>query len=377
MTSRHCSWIARACLSSFALWLVAACHAAPRTSAASPVWCCTLGLPSPPFPADNPPTAQKIALGRKLFFDRRLSFNGTMSCAMCHIPAQGFTSNELATPVGIEGAGVRRNAPTLLNVAYHAALFHDGRENALETQVWSPLLAANEMGNPSIGHVLAGLRKQPDYRGLFEAAFTGRGPSADTVGQALASYERSLISGDSRFDRFRYGGDARALDTVETRGYQLFTGKAGCTGCHPIGEKTALLSDFRFHNTGIGWQRNQRLESATRVDLAPGVHADLSVNDVAHFGEAPAADAGRFEVTLNPSDRWAYKTPMLRNVARTAPYMHDGSIATLEAVVAYYNRGGAGAPDQSALIRPLLLDTSEQAALVAFLRTLDGKDRTR
>ncbi|MCS6920690.1 MAG: cytochrome-c peroxidase, partial [Elioraea sp.] len=209
-----------------------------------------LGLPPPPVPKESPHGEAAVALGRKLFFDRRLSFNGTMSCGMCHVPEQGFTSNELATPLGVEGRSLRRNAPTLLNVAYQPLLFHDGREHALETQVWGPLLAANEMGNPSVGHVLARLRTLPDYRGAFERAFAGRGPSMETVGQALAAYQRSLLAGNSRFDRWRYGGDERALTAQEQEGFRLFTGKARCAVCHLVGARAALFTDFRFHNTG-------------------------------------------------------------------------------------------------------------------------------
>ena len=168
-----------------------------------------LGLPQVPVPADNPLTEAKVALGRMLFYDRRLSLNNTMSCAMCHIPDQGFTNNALAAPAGIEGRSVRRNAPSLYNVAYQEHLFHDGRESSLETQVWSPLLARNEMGAPSVGRVLDKVRRLPDYQGLFERAF-GRSAGMATIGQAIASYERTLISGNTPFDRWYYGrGTAR------------------------------------------------------------------------------------------------------------------------------------------------------------------------
>ena len=331
-----------------------------------------LGLPVVPFPPHNPPTAGKVELGRKLFFDRRISFNGTMSCAMCHVPEQGFTSNELRTPVGNEGATVRRNAPGLMNVAYHPRLFHDGRDGALETQVWGPLLAPDEMANPSLGHVLDRLRDLPDYAGLFEAAFAGRGASADTVGAALASYQRTLVAGDSPLDRYRYAGEDNALSADEKAGLAIFTGKGRCAACHLIGERDALLSDFRYHNTGIGWLRSQE-RAGIEVELAPGVRAHMSAAVVRSIGAAPRSDLGRFEITRDPRERWAYKTPMLRNVAATAPYMHDGSLPTLEAVVEYYDRGGAGASGQSPLIAPLRLSVTERAALVAFLKALSGR----
>lgn len=330
-----------------------------------------LGLPTQSLPADNPLTAEKIALGKKMFFDRRLSFNGTMSCAMCHIPSQGFTAHELRTPVGNEGATVRRNAPTLLNIGYHPLLFHDGRETSLETQVWGPLLAANEMANPSVGYLLERLRTLPDYAGLFEAAFAGLRPSADRVGQALASYQRALVSGHSRFDRFRYGGEEQALSAQEKQGYRIFIGKGKCVSCHPIGDRSALFSDFRFHNTGIGWLRS-RPPTGVTIQLAPGTRAELTAEEIRSIGQPPPGDLGRFEISRDPADRWAYKTPMLRNIALTAPYMHDGSFATLEQVIAFYDQGGAGAPGQSPLVKPLGLSDEEKAALVAFLLTLTG-----
>jgi cytochrome c peroxidase len=273
-----------------------------------------LGLPALAVPADNPMSARKIALGRKLFFDRRLSPNGTMSCAMCHIPEQGFTAHALATSVGIEGRSVRRNAPTVLNVAFQQRLFHDGRETTLENQVWGPLLASNEMGNPSIGYVIETIRAHGDYRGLFEAAFDGKGVSAERIGQALAAYERTLLAADSRFDRWRYGGESGALGDAGKRGFAVFTGKARCVTCHTLGEKSALFTDHGFHNTGVGWRRAHDAPQRTRVQIAPGVHAELERRTVESFSEAPARDVGRYEITLDPRDRWAYKTPSLRNV---------------------------------------------------------------
>jgi cytochrome c peroxidase len=295
---------------------LAACTPAPPPA--------PLGLPAMQVPPDNPVTPQKAALGRKLFFDRRLSPNGTMSCAMCHVPEQGFTAHELATPVGIEGRSVRRNAPTVLNAGWLRRLFHDGREISLENQVWGPLLAANEMGNPSI------------------------------------------------FDRWRYGGEATALDREEQAGFAVFTGKGRCATCHLVGEKAALFTDHAFHNTGVGWRRSIAPAERTRVQLAPGVHAEIAREVLETFSEAPANDVGRYEITLDPKDRWAYRTPSLRNVALTAPYMHDGSLPSLEAVVEFYDRGGIDNPEKSQRLAPLGLTSEERAALVSFLKTLTG-----
>jgi len=343
---------------------LAACTPAPPPA--------PLGLPAMEVPPDNPLTARKVALGRKLFFDRRLSPNGTMSCAMCHVPEQGFTAHELATPVGIEGRSVRRNAPTVLNAGWLKRLFHDGREISLENQVWGPLLAANEMGNPSIGYVIERIRALSDYGGLFEAAFDGKTVSAERIGAALASYERTLAAGNSRFDRWRYGREAAALDRQEQAGFAIFAGKGRCTACHLVGEKDALFADQAFHNTGVGWRRSSETAARTRVQLAPGVYAELDRQVIETFAEAPAQDVGRYEITLDPRDRWAYRTPSLRNVELTAPYMHDGSLPSLEAVIEFYDRGGIDNPEKSARIAPLSLSGEERAALVAFLKTLTG-----
>jgi cytochrome c peroxidase len=303
--------------------------------------------------------------------DRRLSHNNTLSCAMCHVPEQGFTSNELGTAVGLEGQSIRRNAPTVLNVAYVEQLFHDGREFTLENQAWGPLLAGNEMANPSIGYVVEKIKLLAEYSGRFEAAFGGRGPDVLTVGQALAAYERSLVSGNSRFDRWHYGKEQTALSAEEQAGFLLFTGKAGCSACHMVGDKYALFTDQRFHNTGIGYAHSMGLPQRHRVQLAPGVYTEVEDQALAAF-EPAQADVGRYEVTLDPADSWAYRTPGLRNVALTSPYMHDGSLATLEDVIEFYDRGGIDNPQKSPLLRPLGLSREEKRELVSFLKSLTG-----
>ena len=332
-----------------------------------------LGLPPLPVPADNPITAQKVALGRKLFFDRRLSLNDTFSCAMCHVPEQGFTNHELATAVGVEGRSVRRNTPTIYNVAYYRHLFHDGREDTLENQVWSPLLAHNEMANPSIGYVLRKLRQLSDYDGLFEAAFDGRGADVQTLGMALASYQRVLVSGNSPFDRWRYGGEPGALSASAQRGFALFTGRAGCSSCHTVGDEVALFTDQQLHNTGTGYRESMGIRGATtRVNLAPGVFVDVQNDIIDAVGKPPLPDVGLYEITQDPNDRWKYRTPNLRNVALTAPYMHNGAFSTLEEVVRFYDRGGVPNELQDPRVRPLGLNDREVADLVAFLESLTG-----
>jgi cytochrome c peroxidase len=332
-----------------------------------------LGLPPVPVPVDNPITTAKVALGRKLFHDRRLSLNNTMSCAMCHVPEQGFAHNELAKAVGIEGRSVRRNAPTILNSAYLARLFHDGREYTLEQQAWGPLLARNEMGNPSVGRVIRRLQELEDYRGLFETAFAGHAPSMHTVGEALASYERTLVSGGSAFDRWYYGKDEDAMSPSARRGFTLFSGRAGCATCHTIGPDHALFTDGELHNTGVGYRESMGREPASRqVTIAPGVTVEVASSIIASVSEETAPDLGLYEVTQDPNDRWKYRTPTLRNVALTAPYMHNGSLPTLEAVVGFYDRGGVPNEVLDPLIRPLGLTQQESRDLVAFLESLTG-----
>lgn len=331
-----------------------------------------LGLPPIPVPADNPLTEEKISLGERLFFDRRLSLNNTLSCAMCHIAAQGFANNEMATAVGFEGRTVRRNAPTIYNVAYVETLFHDGRESTLEQQVWQPLLATNEMANPSIGTVIDKIRDLPEYSGLFEAAF-GRGPGMETVGQALASYQRTLLLANSGFDRWRYGGETDALSDGAKAGFALFSGRAGCSDCHQIGDQAALFTDHQYHNTGIGWYQTMRPAPLShRVQLAPGVFVEVESAIIEAASETPPSDLGRYEITQDPVDRWRYRTPSLRNVALTAPYMHNGTLQNLDDVVRYYNDGGYPHPQLDRRIKPLNLSAAERSQLVAFLISLTG-----
>jgi len=331
-----------------------------------------LGLAKIPVPSNNPLTREKIKLGRKLFYDRRLSLNNTFSCAMCHIPEQGFTSNEMATAVGIEGRTVRRNAPTLYNVAYAQRLFHDGRENTLEQQVWGPLLAHSEMANPSVGAVVDKISNSADYDTLFEKAFE-RGPGMETIGMALASYERTLNSGNSAFDRWFYGKDKTAIKAEAKRGFLLFQGKAGCVNCHQIGKDYALLMDNRLHNTGVGYQDSMLKEPPKqRVQVAPGVFIEVDVAIVTSVSEQKPNDLGRYEVTQMPEDRWSYTTPSLRNIALTAPYMHNGIFATLKQVINFYNQGGVVNDNLDPLIKPLNLTTAEVDDLAAFLNTLTG-----
>jgi cytochrome c peroxidase len=332
-----------------------------------------LGLPALPVPVDNPITGEKILLGRQLFYDRRLSHNNTISCAMCHIPEQGFTSNELAMAIGIEGRTVRRNAPSLYNVAYVERLFHDAREHQLELQIWSPLLANNEMGNPAIGYLLEKLKRLPEYQQRFERVFGDSGINMETLGKALASYQRALVSANSPFDRWHFAGESGALNPSAKRGFGLFTGKAGCVACHRIDEAYALFTDQQLHNTGIGYARSMaKTPDRRRVQVAPGTFLMVDGDLFAHASEPVPNDLGHYEISGNPADRWKYKTPTLRNVALSPPYMHDGSLPTLKSVVGFYNNGGIANELRDPLIAPLGLSDSEMEDLVSLLRALTG-----
>lgn len=332
-----------------------------------------LGLPPPQAMNGPVPTAAQAALGEQLFFDRRLSLNRTISCAMCHIPSQGFAVNSLATAVGIEGRTVKRNAPTLLNVAFLNMLFHDGRENRLEQQVWGPLLAHNEMANPSIGYVLDNLKRWPEYRGRFNEAF-GAEPSMETVGRALASYERTLIAGGSAFDRFYYAKDPSALSDAAKRGFAIFRGKGGCAACHTFNDEYALFTDQALHNTGLGFLASMTPDDGRRsMEVAPGTSLEYELTAVADSSETPPNDLGRYEITEDPDDRWKFRTPSLRNASLTLPYMHNGSLSTLEDVIAFYNDGGIPNDLLDPLIRPLGLTNAERADLASFLRSLTSE----
>ena len=273
-----------------------------------------------PVPEGNPLTAAKIAQGRALFFDRRLSRDGSLSCATCHVPRRAF-SDARPVAVGIQQRAGRRNVPALINRGYGRAFFWDGRADSLEAQVLAPI-------------------EDPDELGFSAAEAAARvGLSEREMAFALASYVRSILSGDSRFDRFA-NGDRAALDAREQQGLRIFRGKGNCTACH-VGPN---FTDERFHNTGVAWEN-------------AGAFRDL----------------GRAGVTRRDGDRGAFKTPPLREVARTAPYMHDGSLPTLEVVVSFYDAGGRANPSLDAEVRPLGLTAEERRSLVAFLRTLSGR----
>jgi cytochrome c peroxidase len=326
-----------------------------------------LGLPRLDAAQD---TAARLDLGRKLFMDRRLSRNGTMSCGMCHVPEQGFALNEMATAVGIEGRSLRRNAPTVLNSGFNGSYFHDGRAPTLEEQAWGPLLAPDEMGNPDRQAVIARIAALPDYAEPFRKAFPGEAPSAQNIALALAAYQRSLVSGGSRFDRWYFGGELGALTEQEKRGFVVYRGKAQCNACHKLGRQHALFTDEVFHNLGVGFPEPGRKRASVPVEIAPGVTASVTREALDAISSPQPTDLGRFEVTKAEADRFAFRTPTLRNVELTAPYMHDGSLGTLRDVVDFYDRGGNPNPGLDALMVPLYLSEQDKDDLVAFMRAL-------
>ena len=308
----------------------------------------------------------QVELGKKLFFDRRLSANGTLSCAMCHIPEQGFAQNQLATPVGFKGRSVKRNSPTLLNVAQRKILFFDGREFSLENQVWSPLLSPREMGNVSIGSVINRLQRLDDYPALFSRAYQ-EPITAHNIGAALTAYEQTLRATDSPFDRWYFGGQISAVDDDVVKGFGLFL-RSGCQNCHSFETGHHQFTDDDFHNTGIGFARAMQapMRGTRTVRLAQTITIEVTES----FEADNLNDLGRYEMTGIAADKWKYRTPTLRNIALTAPYMHDGSLSSLKEVIAFYISGGIENQGLDARIKPLQLSDSESSQLIAFLNSL-------
>jgi len=325
-----------------------------------------LGLPPVSVPADNPQSPQKIALGKKLFEDARLSADGTISCSTCHKLDRAFTDGEVVAK-GLRGQRGTRNAPTLLNVAYLTSQFWEGRRKTLEEQARDPFVNGLEHGLSSHDRVIAKIVAEKSYTRAFKAVF---GVNASQiaikhVADALASFERTLLAGNSAFDRFYYAKDQTALSPSARNGLTLFQGKARCNACHTIGAESALFTDNEFHSLGIGLNKvvPRLAEIARHVARSTPEQIDQEI-----ARDAELAALGRFIVTRKAVDVGKFRTPSLRNVALTAPYMHDGSVNTLEEAVeleVYYRGVEAG--------RPLLLTVQEKSDLAAFLRSLTSK----
>ena len=296
---------------------------------------------------------------------------------MCHVPEQGFTNNEIKTAVGIEGRSNLRNTPTLLNVAFNKFLFHDAREFSLENQVWQPVLAHSEMAMPSFGFTIKKLKLIPGYKKSFNDAFPGEGISMETFGKAIASYERSLVSGNSPFDKWYYAGDEEAVSDEVKKGFEIFVGKGGCSSCHVIGNDSALFFDNKLHNTGIGYAESMGIHEnkKTRVQLAPGEYVEVDNDIIKSVNQQKRNnDLGLYTVTENPSHRWLFKTPSLRNISLTAPYMHNGIFSNLDEVIDFYNEGGFNNELLSPMIKKLELSKDEKNNLKYFLNSLVGEN---
>ncbi|GIX22768.1 MAG: hypothetical protein KatS3mg121_1551 [Gammaproteobacteria bacterium] len=316
-------------------------------------------------PDDNALNAERIALGQALYFDTRLSRDGSVACATCHDVTRGFTDRRPVSE-GIDGALGRRNAPTTLNAAFFNTQFWDGRAPSLEEQAKLPVTNPIEMGHPSLDAAIAAIADDPEYRRLFQAAY-GRAPNAEDMARAIAAFERTLLFLDAPFDRY-LAGDETAISEQAKRGWALFNGKARCVSCHMINSANPIGTDNRFHNIGVS-ARHQDFDEMVASALEALRDAGLEAVDKLAL-ETDLSELGRFLVTKNPADIGAFKTQQLRNIGITAPYMHDGSMQTLWDVVDHYNRGGEANPFLSGGIEPLNLTESEIDDLVAFLFTL-------
>ncbi len=303
-----------------------------------------LGLPPMVIPADNPPTAETIALGRRLFYDPILSADRSVSCASCHSPQFGFADSR---PVS-EGVGKKtgtRHSPPVVNATYYNVQFWDGRAPTLENQAEGPVQNPVEMAN-TLKTVEERLNADASYRQQFEEAWGARPIVYDMVEKSIASFERTVISGNSPFDRWKYGHDKHAVDDSVKRGFVVFTSKkkADCAACHTVGEKYALFTDNQFHNVGVG----------------------VNAGDF--------TDVGLYAVTHNEADKAKFKTPSLRNVAQRAPYMSDGSLKDLKQVIDFYIGAGNSNPNLDPKIHVLdFLTGQERADLQAFLNSLTGE----
>lgn len=316
------------CLCGVGLLLFAACIRAETKTAEKPSKV-PLGLPDVPVPKDNPLTEAKVALGKQLFFDPRMSKDDSVSCATCHDPAKGWSNGD-AIATGILGQKGGRSAPTVLNTAYQAAQFWDGRATTLEDQALGPVQNPIEMGM-TMELVLPKLQAIKGYREQFQKVF-GTDVNAEGIAKAIASYERTILSGNSPYDRFQ-AGDKQALSPAAQRGMALFFGKGSCSSCH-VGPN---FTDNAYHNIGIGMDK-------------------------------PKPDVGREAISKILGDRGSFKTPTVRDAARHSPYMHDGSIKTLEEVVEHYDRGGIPNDQLDEALVPLNLTKEEKADLVTFMK---------
>jgi cytochrome c peroxidase len=321
------------------------------------------------IPADNPQTPEKISLGQKLFFDRRLSVNGTVSCSTCHDPALAFTDRK-PTSVGVEGRVGQRNAPTVLNALYNKTQFWDGRVNTLEEQAALPIVNSVEMGHPNLDAAVAQIAAVEEYQQAFRVVF-GRPPNGADLVRAIASYERTQLSFDSPFDHF-IAGDKNAIDDSAKRGWELFNNQARCNKCHALTDTTrdvTNLIDNDFHNIGVLIVQHKVVPLARQAEQLIKTGDTPAIDQAAIQTDMSAL--GRFLVTKKEPDIASFKTPNIRNVLVTGPYFHDGSQETLWDVMDHYNKGaGLQDPYLDQDIQPLALTESDIDDLVAFMASL-------
>jgi len=321
------------------------------------------------IPADNPQTPEKISLGQKLFFDRRLSADGTVSCSTCHDPALAFTDKKPAS-IGIKGRVGQRNAPTILNALYNKTQFWDGRVDTLEEQAANPIVNAFEMGHPNLDAAVAQIASVEDYQQAFQRVFN-RPPNGPDLLRAIASYERTQLSFDSPFDHF-IAGDKNAIDDSAKRGWELFNTQARCNKCHALTDTqrdATFFTDNDFHNIGIGIIRHNVVALARQAEQLIKSGDTAAIDRAAIQTDMSAL--GRFLITKKEKDIASFKTPDIRNVLVTGPYFHDGSQETLWDVMDHYNKGdGLQNPYLDEDIQPLALTETDIDDLVAFMVSL-------
>ena len=325
------------------------------------------------IPPDNPQTPQKIALGQKLFFDNRLSADGTVACSTCHDPARAFTDGR-PTSVGIKGRQGQRNSPTILNALFNRTRFWDGRAATLEEQAALPIVNSVEMGQPNLQAAVDHVAAIAEYEEAFRRVF-GASPNGPDLLRAIASYERTQLAFDSPFDHF-IAGEPEAIAPAARRGWELFNTRARCNKCHALTEEkrdTTNFTDNDFHNIGIGIIRHNVVELARQAQQRINSGDTLAVDTAAVQTDLSAL--GRFLVTKKTADIASFKTPNLRNVLVTGPYFHDGSQETLWDVMDHYNKGdGLHDPWLDEDIQPLALSEEDIDDVVAFLASLTSPE---
>jgi cytochrome c peroxidase len=315
------------------------------------------------IPEDNAMTAERVALGRKLYFDKRLSADGTVSCATCHDVTRGFT-DQLTVSEGIKDQFGRRNAPTTLNVALLQTVFLDGRSPTLEHQAKQPIINKIEMGMPDGQAAVDAIKDDAEYQAAFQKTY-GRKVNYEDVGRAIAAFERTLVFVDSPFRRF-LNGDDDAISDEAKHGWELYNEKGRCVTCHPINPSNPLGTDNRFHNVGVS-ARHQDFEGLAKRALK-AMEEDPSEQKLDELAlSTDMSELGRFMVTKNRSDIGAFRTPLLLNIGITPPYMHDGTVETLWDVMDHYNKGGEANLFLDGGMEPLALTEEEINSIVALM----------